>query len=152
MDAFTWAFESKFERGRRWYAIAATIAISVTIVSFLLGAYLLGIVVIIFTGVYLLYDVNSHSFVHVRINTEGISLEDDFFPYTQIRSFAIIRVDNTPLILRLNIKSRTIGVLDLYLDPVIDTEALRAFLTNAVAEDDHTTLTVIERILLSLRL
>lgn len=152
MDAFSWAFESRFERGRRWYAIAATIAISATIVSFLLGAYLFGIVVIIFTGVYLLYDVNTHSFIHVRINTEGVSLEDDFFPYTQIQSFAVIRVDNVPLILRFNTKSRTVGVLDLYLDPAINTEELRAFLISAISEEEHGRLTVIERILLGLRL
>lgn len=75
MEKFSWAFENKLERGKNWYAIAATVVITVVIVSFLLSAYLLGIVVIIFTGVYLLYEVNSHPITHVSIGTEGVTLE-----------------------------------------------------------------------------
>ena len=75
MEKFAWAFENRLERGRNWYAIAATLVITVVIVSFLLSAYLLGIVVIIFTGVYLLYEVNSHPVTHVSIGTEGVMLE-----------------------------------------------------------------------------
>lgn len=152
MEAFSWAFESRLERGRKWYAIAATLAITITIVSFLLSAYLLGIVVILFTGVYLLYDVNSHPIVHVSVGTTGISLEGDLFPYSQIQSFGIIRVNNQPFLLRLRTNSRTVGTLDLFLDPSIDTEGLRNFLLNAIPEDSNAQLSMIEHILMSLRL
>jgi len=75
MEEFSWAFENKLERGKKWYAVATTIVITVVIVSFLLSAYLLGIVVILFTGVYLLYEVNSHPITHVSVSREGISIE-----------------------------------------------------------------------------
>ncbi|MBP7773700.1 hypothetical protein KA071_01275 [Candidatus Gracilibacteria bacterium] len=152
MEAFSWAFESRLERGRKWYAIAATLAITITIVSFFLSAYLLGIVVIIFTGVYLLYDVNSHPVVHVSVGTTGISLEGDLFPYSQIQSFGIIRVNNQPFLLRLRTNSRTLGTLDLFLDPSLDIEGLRNFLLNAIPEDPNAQLSMIEHILMSLRL
>lgn len=152
MEAFSWAFESRLERGRKWYAIAATLAITITIVSFLLSAYLLGIVVILFTGVYLLYDVNSHPIVHVSVGTTGISLEGDLFPYSQIQSFGIIRVNNQPFLLRLRTNSRTVGTLDLFLDPSLDIEGLRNFLLNTIPEDSNAQLSMIEHILMSLRL
>lgn len=66
--AFSWSFESRFERSKKWYIIAATLIISGTLVSFLVGEYLLGIALIIFAGVYLLYDVNTHPLVHVTID------------------------------------------------------------------------------------
>lgn len=75
MEAFSWAFENRLERGKNWYAIATTLVITIVIVSFLLSAYLLGIVFILFTGVYLLYEINSHPITHVSISTEGIKLE-----------------------------------------------------------------------------
>jgi hypothetical protein len=152
MEAFTWAFESRLERGRKWYAIAATLAITITIVSFLLSAYLLGIVVILFTGVYLLYDVNSHPIVHVSVGTTGISLEGDLFPYSQIQSFGIIRMNNQPFLLRLRTNSRTLGMLDVFLDPTLDIESLRNFLLNAIPEDPNAELSMIDHILMSLRL
>ena len=70
MESFSWAFESRIEKGKKWYTIAAAVAITATIVSFLLSAYLLGIVVIIFTGVYLLYEVNGRLLVHVHVDKE----------------------------------------------------------------------------------
>lgn len=152
MEAFSWAFESRFERGRKWYAIAATIAITVTIVSFLLSAYLLGIVVILFTGVYLLYDVNSHPLVHVSVTTEGIALEGDLFAYSQIQTFGIIRINNQPLLLRLRTNSRTVGTVDIFLDPSINIEALREFLLRALPEDPNASLSAVEHLLLGLRL
>lgn len=152
MESFSWAFESGFQRGKRWYAIAATLAITVTIVSFLLSAYLLGIVIIIFTGVYLLYDVNSHPVVHVHVDNDGVRLENDLFPYGQIQSFGIIRINNQPLILRLHTMSRSLGTIDIFLDPTLDMESLRNLLLNNIPEDPNADLSLIDHILLGLRL
>lgn len=152
MEKFAWAFENRLERGRNWYAIAATLVITVVIVSFLLSAYLLGIVFIIFTGVYLLYEVNSHPVTHVSISTEGVMLEWDMFPYSQIESFAIIRVNNEPLLLRIRTMSRALGTIDIFLDPGIEITELRSFLLTVSTEDANATLSMIDHLLLGLRL
>ncbi len=152
MENFSWAFENRLERGKKWYAIAATIVITVVIVSFLLSAYLLGIVVILFTGVYLLYEVNSHPVTHVTVSREGINLEGDMFPYSQIQSFAIIRVNNEPLLLRIRTFSRTMWTIDIFLDTTMDLEALREFLLTMSTEDTNASISMIDHILLGLRL
>jgi hypothetical protein len=152
MENFTWAFESRLEKTKKWYTIAATIAITATIVSFLLSAYLLGIVVIIFTGVYLLYEVNSHWLVHVNVSREGVTLEGNFVPFWKIQTFSIIRINKDPYLLRLYTMTRTVGTIDIFLDPTIDTEALRIFLTEYVTEDASANLSLVDQILLGLRL
>lgn len=152
MEAFSWAFENRLERGKSWYAVAATLVITIIIVSFLLSAYLLGIVFILFSGVYLLYEVNSHPLTHISITTEGIRLEGDMFPYSQIGSFAIIRVNNEPLLLRVNTLRRAIGTIDIFLDPSINIEDLRNFLNTKSTEDANASLSAIDHLLLGLRL
>jgi hypothetical protein len=153
MEAFTWAFESQTRTWKKMVCHSCHPRRSrVTIVSFLLSAYLLGIVVILFTGVYLLYDVNSHPVVHVSVGTTGISLEGDLFPYSHIQSFGIIRMNNQPFLLRLRTNSRTLGTLDVFLDPTLDIEGLRNFLLNAIPEDPNAQLSMIDHILMSLRL
>lgn len=152
MEKFSWAFENRLERGKNWYAIAATLIITIVIVSFLLSAYLLGIVFILFAGVYLLYEVNSHPITHVSVSTEGISLEGDVFPFSQIQSFAIIRVNNEPLLLRIQTMSRAVGSIDIFLDPSLDLTALRSFLLEKSTEDTNASLSMIDHILLGLRL
>ena len=145
---FSWQFESRFERGKQWYAIAATLVITSVIVCFLIGSYLFGIVVIVFTGVYLLYDVNTHPHVRVDVHSDGIELNGDVYAYSRMQSFVIVRVDNKPLLLRLKLTSQTMPSIDLFLDPSIDLAALRIYLGTYITEEPETELTAIERILL----
>ena len=70
MDEFSWIFSSHFERAKHWYVVAVTCIVTAVVVSFLVGEFLLGIVLIVFAGVYLLYDVNTHPDVRVKINTQ----------------------------------------------------------------------------------
>ncbi len=149
---FSWQFESRFERGKQWYIIAATLVITAVIVSFLIGSYLFGIVMIVFTGVYLLYDVNTHPHVRVNVHADGIELNGDVYAYSRMRSFVIVRVDNKPLILRIKLVSQTMPSIDLFLDPNIELSALRAYIGGYVVEEPETQLTPIERLLMGLRL
>jgi uncharacterized membrane protein len=70
MDApiFTWAFETKFHRGKQWYMIAIALVLTLVVMSFFLGAYALGIVGILFVGVYLLYEINIPAMTQVDID------------------------------------------------------------------------------------
>lgn len=153
MDAhFSWTFESRFERSKQWYIIAASIAITSIIVSFLIGSFLFGIVMILFVGVYLLYDINAHPMVTVAISDEGIMIDGDLYPYNRIHSFGIMQVQGRSAIIRLQLVSKAIGKLDLLLDPNISIIELRTYLGNFLAEDPESEMSFIEQILLGLRL
>jgi len=86
--------------------------------------------------------------VHVSITTEGISLEGNLFSYNQIQSFGIIRMDGRPFLIRINTMSRSVGTVDIFLDPTIDIEALHTFLVSKIEEDPNAELSLIDHILL----
>jgi hypothetical protein len=145
---FSWTFSSSFERTKHWYIVASTIIISAVIVSFLVGEYLLGVVLIIFAGVYMLYDINTHPEVRFVIGSQGISLNEDIYDYTRVLSFGVIKVDNKPLILRFKTNIRTIGSVDIFLDPALSLSDIRAYLQTHLHEDSETDMGAIDRILL----
>lgn len=132
--------------------IAITIILTLIIVSFLLGAYPLGIVGILFVGVYLLYDINTPDMTRIDINASGVSVNDEIYSYPKIREFGIIRINEWPTILRIMVKNHMINSLDVFIDPQLDIEEIRLFLSAFIPENPQIRFSVVERILLGLRL
>lgn len=89
---YAWAFETRFQRGKQWYMIAITLILTLIIMSFLLGAYPLGILGILFVGVYLLYEINTPETTQVALMETGVSINNELYAYTKIREFGIIRI------------------------------------------------------------
>lgn len=152
MEWFSWTFASRFEKTQHWYIIATTVIVTAVIVSFLVGEFLLGIVLIIFAGVYLLYDINSHPDVRINIGANGLSINEDIYDYTRMQSFGVIRVDKKPMILRFRTNMKTVGNIDIFIDPAIDLSALRLYLQTYIPEDAESDIGALERLLLGLRL
>jgi hypothetical protein len=48
----------------------------------------------------------------------------------------------------MNTMSRSVGTVDIFLDPAIDVEALHAFLVSKIEEDSNAELSLIDHILL----
>lgn len=120
--------------------------------SFLVGEFLLGIVLIIFAGVYLLYDINTHPEVRVNITESGIQLNESMYDYTRIPSFCVVRVDGKPFILRLKTNIKTVWNIDLFIDPSLNLSDIRNYLQTHITEESETDLGAIDRVLLGLRL
>ncbi len=152
LSHYTWAFETRFHRGKKWYMIAITLILTLIVVSFLLGAYPLGIVGILFVGVYILYDINTPDMTRVDIHAGGVTINDDLYSYPKIQEFGIIRIIEWPTILRLVVKHAMINSLDVFVDPEIDIEEVRTFLSAFIPENPQIRFSIIERVLLGLRL
>lgn len=89
---YAWAFETRFQRGKQWYMIAITLILTLIIMSFLLGAYALGILGILFVGVYLLYEINTPDMTQIAITTTGVIINNEVYAYNKIQEFGIIRI------------------------------------------------------------
>lgn len=152
IENFSWSFQSQFERTKQWYVIAATVIITAVVVSFLVGAFLLGIVLIVFAGVYLLYDVNIHPEVYVNIDTSGVKINLETYDYTRMSSFHIVKIDNKPMMMRFKTTIKTVGDVNIYIDPAIDLDSLRSFLRTHLTESPEIDMSPIDRLLLGLRL
>lgn len=120
--------------------------------SFLLGAYPLGILGILFVGVYLLYEINTPDMTRVDLSISGLSINNELYSYIKIREFGIIRITEWPTILRIVVKNTMINNLDVFIDPQIDSEEIRLFLSNYIPENPQIRFSIIERVLLGLRL
>lgn len=84
--------------------------------EFLVGAFLLGIVLIVFAGVYLLYDVNIHPEVYVNIDTSGVKI--NVKPMTILGSVVyIVKIDNKPMMMRFKTTIKTVGDVNIYIKP-----------------------------------
>lgn len=120
--------------------------------SFLVGEYLLGIVLMLFAGVYILYDVNTHPVVQVLVDTNGITLSGVLYAYDRMSWFWVIRVDNTPMILRFTLKSKTVGRLDIFLDPALNVDEITTYIETYLPKKEVEDMTPMGRLLLGLRL
>lgn len=89
---YSWAFETRFHRGKQWYMIAVTLILTLIVMSFLLGAYPLGIVGILFVGVYLLYETNTPDMTQVDVTVSGVSINNELYSYAKVQEFGIIRI------------------------------------------------------------
>jgi len=132
--------------------IAITLILTLIIMSFLLGAYPLGIVAILFVGVYLLYDINAPEMTHITIDISGAYINNELYSYAKIREFGIIRITEGPIILRLVVRNRLINDLDVFIDPALDAEEIRLYLSQYIPENPQIHFSVVERVLLGLKL
>lgn len=140
------------EKSRKWYLIATSICITWIIISVLVGAVLFGVVIVIFCGVFILFETVSNQIVHVLVSSEGVKLEGKDIPFHKIKSFSIIETPDFPNILRLNTSLHTLGSIDIYITPDISQEELRTFLVKYISENPHDELSTIEQLLIRLGL
>jgi len=133
--------------------IAITLVLTLIVMSFILGAYPLGLVGILFIGVYLLYEINTPDMTQVSIDVSGVYINDQLYNYINIREFGIIRITKWPIILRLMTKSHMIiNSIDVFVDPEIDVEDIRLYLAQYIPDNAQIHFSMIDRVLLSLRI
>lgn len=121
--------------------------LGLTFFSFVIGWYMMGVVIVIFCGVYLLYETNSEEYVRVSVSEEGIMVGGEFFEVAKIREFGVIYMHNRPVFLRLIMLKKRSGQIDLVLDPGINVVELRNFLGQMIEENEHIELSFIEEVL-----
>ena len=149
---FEWQFSSRRERSSTWYMTAAVIAMALVVWGIIIGLYIMSIVVFIFIGVYLLYENNSPDLIHVTIDENGIGVNEGFYDYAKIATFNLIYEGARPIFLNIILKSRVSGGVRLYLDPSLSPADLRSYLALYLPESEKGELTLIEKILLILKI
>ncbi|MCK9272168.1 hypothetical protein M0P65_01345 [Candidatus Gracilibacteria bacterium] len=149
---FSWEFNSKKEKSSSWYTVAIIIAISLIIWGYIVGLYVMSIVIFMFIGVYILIENNTPDLIDIEINESGIKVGDTFYDYPKIEKFSIIYNKNTPVYLRLRLRVRGFKLLDLPITSDVNAAGVRAFLSDYVEEDEKGEIGAIDRILNYLKL
>ena len=148
----SWTFPSKYPKGQTWYVIAGAIMLGLTFFSFIVGWYMMGVVIIIFCGVYMLFEINAADEVSVTMTPEGVQVGNEFFEIAKIRQFGIIYVYGKPTVLRLVLAKKVSPVLDLGIPEDISATQLRDFLLPLVAENEEMEFTFVEHLMYLFRI
>lgn len=110
---FEWSVSVRKERSAAWYGTAAICVASLIVWGFVEGLYALSVVVVIFSGVFLLIENNAPDSVLVTVNDNGIGIGADFYDYGTIHEFALIFDAGIPIYLRLKLNKKNIRTIDI---------------------------------------
>lgn len=147
---FEWTVSVRKERSAGWYAAAGIGVASLIVWGFFEGLYALSVVVVIFSGVFLLIENNAPDSVLVSVNENGIGIGTDFYDYGIVSSFALIFDAGAPIYLRLKLNKKSIRTIDIDIPPGSDVSNLRAYLAGYAEEAKDAELTFSERLLRNL--
>jgi len=134
---FIWEVSVKKDKGTGWYTTAGVFALALIIWGFLVGLYVMSIVIFIFVGVYILVENNAPEKIIVKVNENGIDLGGGFYDYPKIEEFSIVYDQGKAVILRLRMKARGLRHIDVDLSPDVNSAELRAYLSGYIIESEN---------------
>ncbi len=99
-----------FPKDKDWKWSVAIISITITLISFMFSNITFGVLVLVATGVLLIHAFQEPRILRFEINTKGVRVNQEFWSFTDIRSFWI--EDNREHHIHSRILFATNGVLD----------------------------------------
>ena len=148
---YKWNYEDTKHRSPLWYIIALSIAIGLIIWWFLTRQYGMSIVVMLVVWFFYFLENNSEDEVAVEVSDLGIKVLGNFYDYSRIGWYSIIYHGEKALYLRLLIKKRGIGILNLNIDNATASD-LRTILPNYIQENENQEISLWERLIQLLKL
>lgn len=130
-----------------WYVIAGVVMLAISLYSFIVGQFMLGVVLMIFCWAYLVFEINAREKSVVSIWEEGIVLDDQMYEMVKIQQFGVIYVHNKPEILRIILNQKISPLIDIDLPDDISVPRLREFLGGHVVENEDMELSVVQHLL-----
>lgn len=148
---YNWNYEDNKNRSPLWYTIALSIAIWIIIWWFLTRQYGMSIVIMLVVWFFYFLENNSEDEVAVELTDLGIKVQWNFYDYSRIWWYSIVYNGEQAIHLRLLIKKRGIGILNLNIDNTIASN-IRSILPNYIQENEKQEITLWERIIHLLKL
>lgn len=148
---YSWNFQDNKHRSLLWYILALSVAGGLIIFWFLSRQYGMSIVLLLVVGFYFFLEINSEDEVSVGITNLGIAVQDIFYDYSRIQSFRFIYDGSNAVYLRINIKKSWISSINIRVDNDIVTN-IRPILTQFIEEDGKSEITLLEKIIHTLKL
>ncbi len=132
---FEWTFPAKPEKSPTWYLAGGVVALALVVWGFFVELYVMSVVVILFVGVYLLYENNASETVRVVMDEGGVSVGDMRYEYQRLAKFLIVFLDREPVFLRLVVRGTFGGQVDLRIDANAPISDIRTYLGAQGIED-----------------
>jgi len=129
-------FELRHTRGIWWYAGAGVVVGALLVYCAITANYLFAVLVMLVTLVVFSHQVYTPPFVVCEITNDGITLDDEFYPWKSIENFWIITVAaEQRYTLYCKVKRGLSPLLSIPLVNASRVEQVRAMLSEYVEED-----------------
>lgn len=142
---FSWEFDDTKQRSTLWYMIALSISLWLIIWGFLTRQYGMSIVIMLITGFFYFLENNSEEHIKVELTDIGIRVQNIFYDYSRVHSYSLIYSWDQAVYLRLLLKKRGVGFVNLRIDNSIVSE-LRAILPNYIEENPKQEVSFMEKV------
>jgi len=123
------------EKSQDWYWTVGIAALTLTVVAFIFGNVITGMLVIVAAVALVLHASHPPKMVHYEITDRGIFMDNILYPFVTLDSFWIPHDEPLPKIL---LKSRKLfmPLISIYIEEV-DPEDVRQILLQYIAETEH---------------
>jgi hypothetical protein len=145
---YEWEFATKRPKSPLWYIIAASVALALVVWGFFIGLYAMSVVVVLFAGVYLLYENNFSDTTRVIFSDNDIRVGNERYEYARVLRFGVVSLAGQPIFLRFFVKGTLGSTLDI---PVPDQgemlAEIREYLATKLPQDETMAFSDTEKIL-----
>lgn len=148
---YSWTFSDTKNRGSLWYIITLSIVIGLAIWWFLTKQYGMSFIVLFLAGLYYFVENNADENVEVKVTELGIKIWTSFYDYTKISSYWFMYEWENALVLRLNLNSRGLKNIDLFVNNDIVSQ-LKEILPDFLEEQPKSDFSITDRIIKLLKL
>jgi len=142
---YSWDFDDTKERNPLWYMVALSIAIWLIIWGFLTRQYGMSVVVMLIVGFFYFLENNADEQSHIDITDLWIKVQNTFYDYARIHSFSLVYSGDQAVYLRLHLKKRSIGFMNIRVDNSIASH-IRSILPNYIEENSRQEISLLEKI------
>ena len=149
---YHWQFASGHEKPASWYIAALVVVLFLVIYGIIEWLYMMSIVAFLFAWVYIMKENNSAPITDVDVADTGIQVQETFYPYTDMNSFAIIYDGNAARMLRLWLKKGISTLIDIPLTSDVNPAELKKFLIQYVTENEHAEFSKTDKMIQAMRL
>ncbi len=122
-----WEFPP-FERSRRWYVLAALLALGLLLYAVFTANFVFGLIILMFAVITVMRDLKKPKRVPVIITTSGLVFGNEFHGFDDMRDFSITYEPPEVNVLYLTFRSRFQPMLSVDLDGMNPNDVRRTLL------------------------
>ncbi|MBU0531445.1 hypothetical protein KJ910_03045 [Patescibacteria group bacterium] len=128
----------KHTRGPVWFTFATIAGVALIVYALFTQNFLFAVIILMFGVIYFLSGMRVPSRIEVAITDNGVMLGETFFPYRDMKTFAIVYEPPVIKNLYIDLKSRWRPLLSIPLENVNPVEVRDLLLPFAIENLEHT--------------
>lgn len=144
---FAWTFSNQKNRSASWYIIVTIVMLTLLIYGIITQLYLMAIVVILFTGIYIYVENNSIPEIRVILDSKTIQVDTTQYFWDDFTSFSIPKMNGHAYFLRLFPKNKLSTYIDIPFSESVNIDELQIFLSEFLLENENSELSQMDALL-----